>query len=325
MKDANKRLLWEELLNNYKEYFMTFDEIWHTTYDNLIKFINEHKKRPSKHSKNIEEKHLGSWIGTQQNNYTKNEQSMKDANKRLLWEELLNNYKEYLMTIDEIWQTTYDNLIKFINEHKKRPSDSSKNIEEKHLGCWICNQQNNYKKNENSMKDANKRLLWEELLNNYKEYLMTFDEIWQTTYYNLIKFINEHKKRPSETSKNIEEKQLGMWISTQQNNYKKNDRAMKDANKRLLWEELLNNYKEYLMTLDEKWHTTYDNLIKFMNEHKKRPSESSKNIEEKQLAKWVSHQQSNYKNNENSMKDADKRLLWEELLNNYKEYFRTVC
>jgi hypothetical protein len=95
---------------------------------------------------------------------------MKDANKRLLWEELLNNYKEYLMTIDEIWQTTYDNLIKYINEHKKKPS--SKNIEEKQLGIWIKTQQYNYKKN--SMKYANKRLLWEELLNNYHEYFRTF-------------------------------------------------------------------------------------------------------------------------------------------------------
>jgi hypothetical protein len=60
--------------------------------------MNEHKKRPSTDSKNIEEKHLGGWIGTQQKNYKKNENAMKDANKRLLWEELLNIYK-YLSRI----------------------------------------------------------------------------------------------------------------------------------------------------------------------------------------------------------------------------------
>jgi hypothetical protein len=43
--------------------------------------------------------------------------------------------------------------------------------------------------------------------------------------------MNEHKKS---SSKNIEEKQLGSWIQLQQTYYKKNEKSMKDANKRLL-------------------------------------------------------------------------------------------
>ena len=41
---------------------------------------------------------------------------------------------------------------------------------------------------------------------------MNDDEKWQTTYDNLIKFMNEHKKRPSSTSDNLEKKQLGMYL-----------------------------------------------------------------------------------------------------------------
>ena len=95
------------------------------------------------------------------------------------------------------------------------------------------------------MKDVGKRLLWEQLKSNYLHYLITNDEIWMTTYNQLIEYFTINNRRPSITAKDTEENRLGKWISLQQTNYTKHDKAMNDVNKRLLWEQLKNTYPQY--------------------------------------------------------------------------------
>jgi Fe-S cluster biosynthesis and repair protein YggX len=122
-------------------------------------------------SKNAEEKKLGNWIGTQKMNYNKQKQAMKDPEKRKLWEEFCEKYKKYLMDSDEKWQQTYECFCEWIDTNKKRPSCMSKNAEEKKLGTWIRNQKNNYNKQKEAMKDPEKRKLWEEFCEKYKDIL----------------------------------------------------------------------------------------------------------------------------------------------------------
>ena len=50
-------------------------------------------------------------------------------------------------------------------------------------------------------------------------------------------------------------------------------------------------------------------------------TEDDKNIEIKQLGKWISHQYENYKKNENIMKDENIRKCWKEFTTKYKQYF----
>ena len=79
----------------------------------------------------------------------------------------------------------------------------------------------------------------------------------------------------------------------------------------------------YFMPNDEIWMTTYNELILFFNTYCKRPVNKSNELVEKRICINES-QLKNYKNNEHSMKDIDKRQLWENLISSHKQYFRII-
>jgi ubiquinone/menaquinone biosynthesis C-methylase UbiE len=97
---------------------------------------------------------------------------------------------------------------------------------------------------------------------------------------------------------------------------------MKDENKRTLFKNFIEEYQEYFKDIDELWFNNFKNLKSFINLNKKLPSSRSKNEEEKYLGKWLEHQKYNYKNNKTAMKDEDKRTLFQDLLEEYKEYLK---
>ncbi len=70
-----------QFLEEYKEYFKSYDEIWYEKFDELKEFIDENKKRPYEKLKNNEEKQLGKWVSTQTQNYKNKKESMKDEIK----------------------------------------------------------------------------------------------------------------------------------------------------------------------------------------------------------------------------------------------------
>jgi len=323
MKDENRRQLWRDFLEEYQDYFISDEEKWYNNFENLKNFIDLHKKRPNSLSKNEEEKLIGRWLVNQTKNYNDNNFSMKDVNRRQLWEDFMEEYQEYLMSDDEIWLNKLEKLKSFIHLHKKRPTCHSNNKEEKGLGHWLIRETINYKNNENSMKDENIRQLWEEFIEKYKEYSMSNEEKWYNNFENLKSFIDLHKKRPSSKSKNEEEEVLGIWLTTQKRNYKNNEKSMKDEDKKTLFKDFLEEYQEYLMSDEEKWYNNFENLKKFINLNKRPPNNSkcNKNKEEKLMGKWFDHQKQNYKNNKFSMKDENRRQIWKEFFEEYKEYF----
>ena len=97
----------------------------------------------------------------------------------------------------------------------------------------------------------------------------------------------------------------------------------KKKNKQNKWEEFIEEYNEYFIDLDAKWYDTLDKLKEWININKKRPANGSKNLNEKQLSKWIEHQQSNYKNKIGSMIYFEKRKLWIEFIEEYSELFDT--
>jgi len=58
-------------------------------------------------------------------------------------------------------------------------------------------------------------------------------------------------------------------------------------------------------------------------ENKKLPPRNSKNNTIKQLSKWLSHQKTNYKQNNRSMKDPNIRSLWQNFITSeqFAKYF----
>jgi superfamily II DNA/RNA helicase len=296
------------------------DEIWEEKLSRLKEFIDINKIRPNQRSENNDEKVLGIWVVGNKKDYKKQEHGMKDEKRRRQWDEFVNNYKEYIMDLDEIWEEKLSSLKEFIDNNKRRPNQRSKNNYEKILGKWVGTNKNDYKNQKQGMKDETRRKKWEEFVNNYTEYLMSKEEIWQENFTNVKQFIYNNKRGPKQKSKNNNEKVLRLWLDHNKNDYKNQKQGMKDETRRKQWEEFLNDYKEYIMNFDEVWENKLSSLKQFMDNNKRKPNKRSKNNHEKSLGEWLVNNKKNYKTQECGMKDETRRKKWEDFLNDYKEY-----
>jgi superfamily II DNA or RNA helicase len=240
--DANRSSLWVEFLEEYKEYFLTDDEIWLQKLEALKEFINDKKIRPSQHTADINENSIASWVGTQQRTYNNNKM---DANRLTLWILFLEEHKKYFLTDDEKWLQNLKEVKTFMDAKKKRPSTSSKNIEEELLGTWLTNQITNYKNKLQRMNDEKYYKLFQTFLEEHKKYFLTDDEIWLQNLKEVKTFMDAKKKRPSSTDKNETIKKLGRWVVQQKLKYKNKDGglSLSHINNRTLWEQFS---KEYL-------------------------------------------------------------------------------
>jgi hypothetical protein len=157
---------------------------------------------------------------------------------------------------EEIWNKKLKWVIKYIDENKSRPSTEDTNKEIKSYGQWLSHQQRYYIRNENIMKNNNVRKKWEIFFNTdkYKQYFLTNDERWINMLDKIKKYISEEEKLPTRYNKDNEIKQLGRWLSSQQQNYSKKEYIMVDLSIRKKWELFVNEYKEYFL-LNQK-HST---------------------------------------------------------------------
>ena len=114
---------------------------------------------------------------------------------------------------------------------------------------------------------------------------------------------------------------MGKWIATQKRNYKNNTQIMKDIEIKNQWKEFINKYKIYLMTNEELWYNTLQNVEEYINNHNKIPNMCDSNLKVKHLGKWISHQKLQYKKNIYIMKEPQIRQQWEEFIDKYRELF----
>jgi len=222
-----------------------------------------------------------------------------------------------------IWEKRLKEVKIYIDKYKKRPSCCDKKQNIKKLGCWINIQQTNYKNKSQIMENKEIREKWEKFIKEYKEYFMTNEEAWDDTLKEVKKYINKNKKRPSSTSKEQNIKKLGLWISTQQNNYKNKSFIMKNKEIRKKWEKFIEDYEKYFISNEEFWEKILNDVKKYIDKHNKRPSCHDKNQEIKKLGKWISHQQENYKNKSKIMKNKEIINKWKKFIEEYAKYFMT--
>ena len=116
------------------------------------------------------------WLEHCKTNYNKKQKNMKDKNIIKLWEDFMNDsrYKKYIQlpTMLEKFVFNLNNLKTYIDINKQKPPQRSNNKDIKTLSSWLSNQQNNYSKKINNMKDENIRKMLEEFLYDpkYKDY-----------------------------------------------------------------------------------------------------------------------------------------------------------
>jgi hypothetical protein len=257
MKNINIYNLWENFINqsNYKIYFVSnkhlLEDIWKQNLEKIKLYIDNNNKKPSLHDKIVDIRQLGTWLSSQQKNYKKKINNMKNDNIRNLWEDFIKNekYTQYFQSNEEEWENKLKEVKKYIDINNKKPSCHDKNIEIKQLGNWIANQQKNYTIRKYIMKKKDIRNRWENFINEqkYNKYFITNEEEWENKLKIIKIFIDDNNKRPSSEDKNSEIKQLGKWLSTQQQSYSKNRYIMRENNIKQQWENFINSdkYKKY--------------------------------------------------------------------------------
>jgi hypothetical protein len=180
MKDINIYNKWTEFITSekYKKYFedITMEKLFDIYFKKVKDYIDKNNKKPTSYNKNRDIKFLGTWIARQIKNYKNKNENMKDENIYNKMSEFINNekYKKYfiLPTTEEYFNLNLEKVKKYINENNKRPCGSNKDKDIKTLGIWIANQNKNYKKKFENMKDENIYNKWTEFINNakYKQY-----------------------------------------------------------------------------------------------------------------------------------------------------------
>jgi superfamily II DNA/RNA helicase len=333
MKDNMIYNTWTYFINDdiYKEYFIDNNTMWFKKIELVKNYIDMNKKRPSKTDKDKKVKQLVTWIGTQQTNYKTKEYIMKDDMIYNAWSDFINNekYKEYFLDHDIIWYNTLEKVKNYIDMNKKRPSYSNKDKNARQFGHWIHTQQKNYKTKEQIMKNDIIYNAWTNFINDYvyKEYFLDNDIIWFNSLELVKSYIDKNKKRPSNHDKDKNARQFRQWIGHQQTNYKTKEQIMKDDMIYKAWTDFINDdmYKEYFLDNNTIWFNSLELVKSYIDRNKKRPSDNDKHQTVKQLGKWISHQQTNYKTKKYIMKDDIIYKDWTDFINNkkYKDYFKT--
>jgi len=226
---------WEEFIEINKQYFTTLDDKWSKNLEISHKFININKRLPTQSI--TTEKPLSMWLSQQKINYTTKSRGFDNNPERCKqWEEFIEKNKQYFITPDEIWNKNLEESKTFIDKEHRLPSQHKES--EKSSGCWISDQNKNYKKH--GFKDNPERCKqWEEFIEKNKQYFITPDEIWKEKLKESKKFIDKEHRLPSQYKES--EKSKNNWLSDQKKYYKKH--GFKDNHERCkLWEEFVKKY-----------------------------------------------------------------------------------
>ena len=229
-------------------------------------------KTPSQGSKNPEEKRAAIWRNTQRQEYKKG----KMPPERIHLLEETDGWKWE----EDVWTIQWEHWERQTLLLGKRPSEGSKNPEEKRAAQWQNQQRIYYKKG----KMPQERIHLLEEMDGWKwEEEDTWPiqwEHWKQQYLLL-------GKKPSETSKNPEEKRAGSWQNTQRQEYKKG----KMPPERIHLLEETDGWKWE----DDSWPIQWEHWKRQTLLLGKTPSTKSKNTEERRAAQWQSDQRHNYK------------------------------
>jgi hypothetical protein len=264
--------IWTDIITNEKYsklLVIDYEQDWKIKSEKMLEFYDKEQRKPSKYSKNSDEKNLSSWIKNQKQNYNPkgpefSKERMKNPEIWQIWTDIILNekYSKIFAERLEKWKNDKIKMIKFLDENRKKPSNHSKNQEEKNITSWIKNQNMNYnpKGPEFSkfiMNNPEIWKIWTDIILNekYSKFLAKTEERfekWKNDKIKMIKFFDENRKKPSNHSKNQEEKNLTSWIKNQKQNYNPNGPEfskfiMNNPEIWLIWNAIVNDprYREF--------------------------------------------------------------------------------
>ena len=218
------------------------------------------------------------------------------------WETFVAERRSHFLTAEETWRSNLDKVKVFMDERGKRPSNNSKETQEKVLGIWIGNQLRNHSPDAEQckyiMKSASVRSEWETFVAERRSHFLSAEEVWWSSLDKVKVFMDERGKRPNSTSKETQEKVLALWISAQLRNYSPDaeqcKQIMRLASVRSEWEAFVAERRSHFLTNEQVWRSNLEQVRVFMEENGKRPSQASMEMQEQILGRWINNQLANY-------------------------------
>jgi len=232
---------WTKFVKEYKIYFLSDKEQWKTIKKKVEKYMDENKKRPSRHNKDVKIKQLAQWISRQQNHYQNKTYIMKNKEIYDEWTRFVKEYQIY--SNEEQWKEMKEKVKKYMDEYKKKPSQYDKDAKIKQLAQWISDQRKKYQNRTWIMQNEVIYAEWTKFVKEYHIY--SNEEQWKEMKKQVKKYMNENKKRPSQHNKDVKIKQLGNWIITQKKNYQNKINIMQNIEISKEWKEFVKEYQIY--------------------------------------------------------------------------------
>ncbi len=212
-----------------------------------------------------------------------------------------------------------ENINKFIKTMAQNDIRIKQSYENKKEGGYISIENLNSVNEEND--ENNKGMLRYEMIYNSMGKLINGEEIWLKQLKEVKNYIDTHNKRPCEVSKCLVTKKLGKWLSHQKTNY--NSHLMTNKTIKNKWEEftLQSKYKNYFISIEDKWFENLDKVKKYMDENGIRPHEKHSDNYIGYIGKWLSSQLKNYKNYNDQLKHDKFRKCFENFMKD-KSYYK---
>jgi len=228
-------------------------------------------------------KQLASWVSTQRLNYR---DKILSNNRTKLLENIGFTWKRH----EPLWEKMFEALIRYKKEYGdcNVPTERADNSQ---LAKWVNSQRSNYK-NKILSNDRIKRLenigfVWNPL-----------ESLWEDMFEVLVEYKKTHGNC-NVPSRWTESKQLAAWVKNQRTDYRKE----KLDKKRI---KLLENIGFTWKRNEPLWEERFEALIEYRKKYGDCNVPTGR-ADNKQLAKWVSHQRNNYQS-KNLSEDRIKRL-----------------
>lgn len=330
MKNKQISTKWKQFIEEYSEFFVSKEETWKNRLNTIIQYIDDNSILPSRSSTDIEVKNMAEWIQRQKQYYKNKLAVFENQDIILLWENFINKYDRY-KTNENKWIENFENVKKYVNEYKQLPSRDDDNNCIKQLCDWVNTQKQNYKNKTQILKNDYFYKLWEDFIHNYNDLCMdhdnnplkTYEEKWFEKFDKVKEYILQNSKLPSKHNKDDTIMRLGVWLSRQNQNYKKRDGMMKYDNIRKRWGEFISTNYVLFKSNEEVWYDKLNELKTYIENHNKLPSNSDKDDAINKLANWVQFQKKNYAKKHQITEFENIRKEWENILSHYNHLFMT--
>ena len=301
MKNIEIYNIYTKFINEYKKYFISNEENWINTLEQLKIYINTNKEMPKKSNNKI----LNKWCSHQQYNYKNKKDIMKNIEIYNIYTKFIDKYKKYFETNKEQWINTLEKVKNFIDTNNERPTCKTSKL----LNAWISNQQLNYKKKEQIMKNIEIYNIYTKFIDKYKKYFITNEEFWINNLDEIKLYININKTKLKMNSK------LLIWLYRQNRIYKNKEGIMKNIEIYNIYTKFIDEYKKYFESNEDIWINSLEQLKIYIKVNKETPKNS-------ELRRWLYHQNNNYKYKKAIMKNIEIYNTYTKFINEYKKYFK---